>query len=118
MIRLIRPVTADFVFLAVGNRPNTSILSDFDSAAVNPENKLAKVESSFQVQGHPHMFAIGDIVDIDESKVYVNAKVRRPCSSGWLHRHLTISSTRSTTAATQRRTFCTSSGTPPRRPLP
>ncbi|BGP57138.1 hypothetical protein JCM8202v2_004778 [Rhodotorula sphaerocarpa] len=67
-------VSADFVFLAVGNRPNTSILSDFDSAAVNPENKLAKVESSFQVQGHPHMFAIGDIVDIDESKVYVNAK--------------------------------------------
>ncbi|GAA5991724.1 hypothetical protein JCM10908_001112 [Rhodotorula pacifica] len=67
-------VSADFVFLAIGNSPNTQLVRDFDARAVNTSNKLVKVKPSFQVEGHSNLFAIGDIADVAESKIYAHAK--------------------------------------------
>ncbi|GAA5867802.1 hypothetical protein JCM3774_005858 [Rhodotorula dairenensis] len=67
-------VTADFVFLAIGNSPNTHLIRDLDSQSINPSNRLVKVKPSFQVAGHSNLFAIGDIADVDESKIYAHAK--------------------------------------------
>lgn len=67
---------ADFVFLAIGNSPNTQLVQTFDPQAINDSNKLVKVKPSFQLERHPNVFAIGDIADVAESKIYAHAKVR------------------------------------------
>lgn len=41
---------------------------------MNEQNRLAKVRPSFQLEVYDHIFAIGDIVDLPESKIFVNAK--------------------------------------------
>ncbi|KWU45876.1 FAD/NAD(P)-binding domain-containing protein [Rhodotorula sp. JG-1b] len=67
-------VTADFVFLAIGNSPNTQLVQKLDPEAINNSNKLVKVKPSFQLERHPALFAIGDIADVAESKIYAHAK--------------------------------------------
>ncbi|GAA6063296.1 hypothetical protein JCM10212_001415 [Sporobolomyces blumeae] len=66
-------VKADFLFVAFGNAPNTSLFSDLDSSTLEESTKRVKVSPSFQVERHPSLFAVGDITSIPESKLYHNA---------------------------------------------
>lgn len=68
-------VEADFVFVAFGSTPNTGFVGEFDPQALN-EKKQVKVRPSFQVEGHDHLFAIGDITSVPETKLVAHAKVR------------------------------------------
>ncbi|GAA5873564.1 hypothetical protein JCM8547_005619 [Rhodosporidiobolus lusitaniae] len=65
-------VQADFVFVAHGNTPNTSLISSFDPALVNARKQVL-VKPSFQVVSkegkYDHWFAQGDITDVPESKL-------------------------------------------------
>ena len=62
---------ADFLFLAFGNSPNTKFLS---SSYLDSDSKRVNVHPSFLTQSNPHVFAIGDITSVPESKLYANAK--------------------------------------------
>ncbi|TNY23268.1 hypothetical protein DMC30DRAFT_45063 [Rhodotorula diobovata] len=66
-------VEADFVFVAFGSTPNTGFVGEFDPQALN-EKKQVKVRPSFQVEGHDHLFAIGDITSVPETKLVAHAK--------------------------------------------
>lgn len=65
-------VEADFVFLAIGNQPNTKFIpGDY----LNPENRLIKVNENLQVIDRdskpiPGIYALGDAIDFQESKLY------------------------------------------------
>lgn len=57
-----------------------SILSDFDSGAVNPTTGCALVEPTLQVKltsGARNIYAVGDIVDWNEQKVHVSSAYTR-----------------------------------------
>ncbi|GAA5899565.1 hypothetical protein JCM5296_006946 [Sporobolomyces johnsonii] len=70
-------VTADFIFLAFGNTPNTSLLSAFDPSTLNG-SRLVQVRPSLQLTGYDNLFAIGDITDIPESKLAAFAQHHGP----------------------------------------
>ncbi|KAF7291727.1 Pyr-redox-2 domain-containing protein [Mycena chlorophos] len=58
-----REISVDLVLLCTGQRPNTEILSAFDSTTVDPQTGLAQVEHTMQLVGHPHIFVVGDAAD-------------------------------------------------------
>ncbi|CEQ40677.1 SPOSA6832_02334, partial [Sporobolomyces salmonicolor] len=70
-------VTADFIFLAFGNTPNTSLLSAFDPSTLDASHRV-KVQPSLQLTGYDNLFAIGDITDIPESKLFAHAQNHGP----------------------------------------
>ncbi|TIA76110.1 hypothetical protein E3P92_00050 [Wallemia ichthyophaga] len=65
---------ADFVFNAMGTKPNVSLVQDFDTSLIS-EKGLVKVNDFLQVDSPKlrNVFAMGDIVNIDELKTFVNA---------------------------------------------
>ncbi|GAA5899569.1 hypothetical protein JCM5296_006947 [Sporobolomyces johnsonii] len=70
-------VTADFIFLAFGNTPNTSLLSTFDPSTLDASHRV-KVRPSLQLTGYDNLFAVGDITDIPESKLFAHAHNHGP----------------------------------------
>ncbi|KAK4056997.1 hypothetical protein OIO90_001897 [Microbotryomycetes sp. JL221] len=70
-------VKADYVMVAVGNEPNTSLVSRFDSSATN-SFRLVKTKPTLQLESHDNMFAIGDITDTDETKLMFYATSHVP----------------------------------------
>ncbi|GAA5874585.1 hypothetical protein JCM1840_002237 [Sporobolomyces johnsonii] len=70
-------VTADFIFLAFGNTPNTSLLSAFDPSILDASHRV-KVQPSLQLTGYDNLFAVGDITDIPESKLFAHAQNHGP----------------------------------------
>ncbi|GAA5874581.1 hypothetical protein JCM1840_002236 [Sporobolomyces johnsonii] len=70
-------VTADFIFLAFGNTPNTSLLTAFDPSTLDASHRV-KVRPTLQVAGYDNLFAIGDITDIPESKLAAFAQHHGP----------------------------------------
>ncbi|KAM0790604.1 hypothetical protein ACM66B_004469 [Microbotryomycetes sp. NB124-2] len=70
-------VQADFVFVATGNKPNTSLVSDFDSSAVDSAG-LVKVQPTLQLVDHENIFAAGDITNLDETKLSFNGQAHVP----------------------------------------
>lgn len=58
---------ADYVFFATGSRPDSSWLKESFARALGPDDRL-KVDGYFVVEGHPNVFALGDITDIKEAK--------------------------------------------------
>lgn len=64
---------ADFVFLAIGNKPNSSLVP---AEYLNPKTKRVKVNKSLQVLNKdssdplPGIYALGDVSDFEESKLY------------------------------------------------
>ncbi|GAA6004029.1 hypothetical protein JCM10207_006522 [Rhodosporidiobolus poonsookiae] len=73
-------VKADFVFIAHGNSPNTGFIGAFDPKVLN-SSKQVKVRPSLQLADYPHMFAVGDITDVPESKVFAHAQNHGPVAS-------------------------------------
>ncbi|CAK9011650.1 Apoptosis-inducing factor homolog B [Durusdinium trenchii] len=70
-----KEVQADLVFLAVGSTPNTQA---FPAEWLNGSG-LVQVEPTLQVKGAPKVFALGDIVDVEENKLgYFAAAVQAP----------------------------------------
>ncbi|BGP18629.1 hypothetical protein JCM10213_004178 [Rhodosporidiobolus nylandii] len=69
-------VKADFVFVAHGNSPNTGFIGAFDPALLNAQKQVA-VKPSFQLKSddgrYDHIFAMGDITDVQESKLALHA---------------------------------------------
>ncbi|KAG0146298.1 hypothetical protein CROQUDRAFT_657624 [Cronartium quercuum f. sp. fusiforme G11] len=66
-------VEADFVFLAIGNKPNSLLVSE---QYRNPLNKGIKVNKHLQVLSNDSskplhgIYAVGDVSDFEESKLY------------------------------------------------
>lgn len=54
---------ADFIVLAIGNKPRSELVETLDKNALDAQN-LTRVESSLQVVGHPRIFAVGDVTDV------------------------------------------------------
>jgi len=57
----------DFVFLCTGPKVNSK--SYKNSLPTNSEGRLIVDQNSFQVSGHPNIFALGDCVDTKEPKM-------------------------------------------------
>ncbi|MBW0537140.1 hypothetical protein O181_076855 [Austropuccinia psidii MF-1] len=65
-------VEADFVFLAIGNKPNTGFIPE---EYLNPNNRLIRVTSSLRVLDGtstplPGVYALGDAIDFEGSKLF------------------------------------------------
>ncbi|KAK4056996.1 hypothetical protein OIO90_001896 [Microbotryomycetes sp. JL221] len=68
---------ADYVMIAIGNKPNTSLVSKFDPSSVN-DSGLIKCKPTLQLESHDNMFAIGDVTDTNETKLYYNSTFHVP----------------------------------------
>ncbi|GLC45828.1 hypothetical protein PLESTM_001784400 [Pleodorina starrii] len=63
-------VAADLVLWCAGAKPNTAFLAGGELAANVLDGKgLVKVLATLQVEGQPHMFALGDCNNVAESKL-------------------------------------------------
>ncbi|KAI0796134.1 FAD/NAD-P-binding domain-containing protein [Abortiporus biennis] len=58
---------ADLVIQTNGSKPNTAFISSLDSSILTERGNV-KIAPTFQVIGHPGIFAIGDIIDWEEQK--------------------------------------------------
>ena len=61
---------ADLVFRCFGGAPNTAYLHTMPDV-LTPAGRV-KVDSTLQVIGHPYMYALGDLTDINEPKLGLN----------------------------------------------
>ncbi|KAI0925018.1 hypothetical protein AcW2_005722 [Taiwanofungus camphoratus] len=59
--------TADLVVPTFGPRPNTAWIASLGPDVLD-ERHLVKIEPTFEVTGHPGVFALGDITDWNEQK--------------------------------------------------
>ncbi|GAA6005150.1 NAD(P)/FAD-dependent oxidoreductase [Rhodotorula paludigena] len=73
-------VTADFVFVAHGNAPNTGLVRDFDASALD-EKKRVRVRPSLQLENYDNIFAVGDITDVKEEKTFYASKGHAPVAA-------------------------------------
>ena len=60
-------LTCDLLLKTLGGRPNSGLMKELDSSVI-VENGSIKVNEYFQVAGHPKIFAIGDLPDLQEQK--------------------------------------------------
>ncbi|KAL8283734.1 hypothetical protein RQP46_005529 [Phenoliferia psychrophenolica] len=71
------PLEADFLFIAYGNRPQSELVKLLDANVVNEAGRV-RVKSSFQIDAEDssmdHLFVIGDISDVDETKLWAHAQ--------------------------------------------
>lgn len=70
-------LTCDLVFETTGGRANSDLIKKFDPAVVST-NGFVKVDQTFQLPGHPNIFAIGDIADLPEQKQVAKIKDHAP----------------------------------------
>ncbi|KAI5479230.1 hypothetical protein MNV49_003924 [Pseudohyphozyma bogoriensis] len=70
-------VEADFIYLAYGCVPNSSLLHAYSPSTINKRGFI-KVQPSLQVTGHDNFFAIGDVNDVPEDKLAVLATWQAP----------------------------------------
>ncbi|MFB9834673.1 NAD(P)/FAD-dependent oxidoreductase [Actinoallomurus acaciae] len=61
-------ISADLWFRCHGVRPNSDYL-DGDLAAARTERGQVRVTETLNVDGHDHVYAIGDLTDLDEAKM-------------------------------------------------
>eukprot|EP00301_Raphidiophrys_heterophryoidea_P008564 c13157_g1_i1.p1 GENE.c13157_g1_i1~~c13157_g1_i1.p1 ORF type:complete len:406 (-),score=139.07 c13157_g1_i1:198-1364(-) len=63
-----KDIQTDLVLWCTGNSPNTGFLKSSLGAAIG-NNGLIKVNGHLQVEGHPNVFAIGDVTNVLEPKL-------------------------------------------------
>jgi apoptosis-inducing factor 2 len=63
-------IEADLVIACIGFQPNTSIIKIPNAL---DKNGFVKVNKSLQIEGYENIFAMGDILDINEEKLAQNA---------------------------------------------
>lgn len=72
-----KSIEADYIFLAVGNHPNTKLIAEADPAALSSA-KLIKVNQFLQVQSKffntPNVFTAGDCADSPGWRSFVSAE--------------------------------------------
>ncbi|TIC21009.1 FAD/NAD(P)-binding domain-containing protein [Wallemia mellicola] len=70
-----KELQADYIFNAMGTKPNVSLVQAFDESLISDKG-LVKVNDKLLVDSPKlgRVFAMGDIVDVDELKTFVNAK--------------------------------------------
>jgi NADH dehydrogenase FAD-containing subunit len=73
MTRSGKSITADLVIPTRGGRPNTALLNTLGEGTLTVTGHV-KVTKSFQLPAHKDIFAIGDIVDIQEQKQAAKVK--------------------------------------------
>ncbi|MDA2812660.1 FAD-dependent oxidoreductase [Nocardiopsis sp. RSe5-2] len=61
-------ISADIWFRAYGTRTNSDYLADGRLTTLTPEGRVPVTET-LNVQGYDHVYAIGDITDVDEAKM-------------------------------------------------
>ncbi|KAI8812442.1 hypothetical protein BJ742DRAFT_657180, partial [Cladochytrium replicatum] len=61
--------TLDKVYIATGPRPNSAAMAESMARCVDVEGYI-RVEGSMQVVGLRNIFAVGDVVDVDEEKTF------------------------------------------------
>ncbi|CAG8552188.1 5197_t:CDS:1 [Funneliformis mosseae] len=68
-------VESDIQFVAIGQKPNTSIIEQLNADLIDENTHLVKVKSTLQLEldEYDHIFAIGDITNIPESKLAFRA---------------------------------------------
>ena len=66
-------IEADVVFNCRGIKPNTEFLVPHFSHTLD-DRKRVKVNNCLQVEGCPHIFALGDCNNVQEEKLAINAK--------------------------------------------
>lgn len=80
-VALIYHSPADFLLIAYGNTPNSSLVQAAFPSVVNEQKRVA-VKPTLQLATDDgsldHIFAIGDITDVAESKLWAHAQVRPP----------------------------------------
>jgi thioredoxin reductase len=62
-------------FVAIGAKPNTSLIKTLNGVLVDENTILVKVKPTLQVDldGYNHLFAIGDITNVPETKLAFRA---------------------------------------------
>lgn len=59
---------ADIVYTCAGVTPNTAMMTEHFSSALDEQNRL-KVDGCFRVEGTQHLFALGDCANVPEGKL-------------------------------------------------
>ena len=72
-----KSIEADFIYIAYGNAPNSSIVSDLNASFVDSQSRV-KVLPSLQLETEPSLFAIGDVNNVEETKLSVHAQAQAP----------------------------------------
>ncbi|KAI8814962.1 hypothetical protein BJ742DRAFT_785028 [Cladochytrium replicatum] len=62
-------ILVDKVYVATGPRPNSPAMAESMARCVDAEGYI-RVEGSMQVVGFRNIFAVGDVVDVDEEKTF------------------------------------------------
>jgi len=68
-----RKVHAELCFLCTGIVPNTELFQKHFASSIN-EKKQVKVQHTLQMQGHPHIFVVGDLNSLAEEKTAQSAE--------------------------------------------
>jgi len=77
-----KEIETNLTFWCTGNTPNTGMFRSFLGAERFDQFGLVKVNKHFQVEGHPNVFAIGDITSIPEPKLfYVASTMHGPTAA-------------------------------------
>jgi len=61
-------LSADLVYECIGSKPHNEMLKKHFADCINSDGRL-RVDITLRVIGHPHIFAVGDIADVDELKL-------------------------------------------------
>lgn len=66
----------DLIIWCTGGRPNTQFMHANFGHVLNARQQI-QVDSTLQVKGHAHLFALGDITDLDENKMawHINGQI-------------------------------------------
>ncbi|KAN0131952.1 FAD/NAD(P)-binding domain containing protein [Lactarius tabidus] len=62
-----RKLDGDLIVPTFGSRPGTGFVKSLDSGVINARGQI-KVTDTFQLESHPNIYAIGDVIDWSEQK--------------------------------------------------
>ncbi|KAI0262522.1 FAD/NAD-P-binding domain-containing protein [Gloeopeniophorella convolvens] len=62
-----RPLDGDLIVPTFGARPGTGFVKSLGSGVLNSRGQI-KVSATLQLESHPHIYAIGDVIDYAEQK--------------------------------------------------